>query len=138
MASRLLRIGIAASCTPQSANRYGLAEQCFRRALHILQDVVGSVHPAVAQVTSQIAGACDRQGKHDEAETFYLRGLAIQQALDWPPTVCDHVALLSLAAHYGRRGKLNLRDAVLERVRQSDTCSCRRGNCAGDAQEGAA
>jgi hypothetical protein len=95
------------------------------------------VHPMVAQVSSQIAGACDRQEKHDEAETFHLRGLAIQQALHWPPTVCDHVALLSLAAHYGRRGRPDLRDAVLKRVRQTDMCSCRRGNGTGDTQEDA-
>ncbi len=137
MVRRLLRIGTAALCTPEAANRYGLAERCFRRALQILQDVVGTAHPMVAQVTSQIAGACDRQHKCEEAETFHLRGLAIQQALRWPPTVCDHVALLSLAAHYGRRGKLDLREAVLERVRQSATCSCRRGNGADDAQEDA-
>ncbi|MCP4307664.1 MAG: tetratricopeptide repeat protein, partial [bacterium] len=57
--------------------RYDEAEPLYRRALAILEKVLGAEHPAVATSLNNLAELYRDQGRYDEAEPLYRRALAI-------------------------------------------------------------
>lgn len=117
-ADALLRRGMVALNSKAIVTPARVAEQLFREALDKLTPGVGSEHPMVGYALDRVGLACQLQGNDDEAEGFYLRSLALQQAGRRPPTMWTEVTLLNLAILYGRQGKHGLHEAVLHRVRQ--------------------
>ena len=95
---------------------YFRAEVSLREALALLGGCEYRAPLLVLVACDNLAWACDAQGKEADAETYYLRSLALQQAAGWPPIVCDELTLLKLAQLYARQGRHALQCS----------CSCRR------------
>jgi hypothetical protein len=129
-AERLIQEAVATLDGQHGVPNYVRAEVCLREAVSLLcgvEDVDGALW-AVAY--DRLAWACDAQGRDADAETYYLRSLAAQQAAGWPPVVCDEVTLMRLSQLYGRRGQHGLQLATLSRMQQQKECSCRRSAAA--------
>ena len=56
-----------------------LAESSLRRALHLREQLLESLHPDVAQSLNDLAGVYHNQGNLTEAEPLYQQALAIQE-----------------------------------------------------------
>jgi len=119
-------IASAWSALERDKTNPALAERRCRQALSLLVPAVGDGHPFTAAAFDALAWSLDLQKRDQEAETFYLRSLAAQQAAGWPPTVCDDLTGLRLMQLYGRMGKHRLKRAVHDWFRSRDKCSCRR------------
>ncbi len=105
---------------------YFRAEVSLREALALLQGCEYRAPLLVLVACDNLAWVCDAQGKEADAETYYLRSLALQQAAGWPPIVCDELTLLKLAQLYARQGRQALHRATLRKMELQEHCSCRR------------
>ena len=119
-------IASAWSALEREKTNPALAERRCRQALSLLVPAVGDEHPFTAAALDALAWALDLQKRNQEAETYYLRSLAAQQAAGWPPTVCGDLTGLRLMGLYGRMGEHRLKRAVHDWFRTRDQCSCRR------------
>jgi hypothetical protein len=110
-ADGLLRRGMILLSHESNEDPVGEAWECFRRALDILLQAVGELHPKVAY-------AYDR--------------IAIRDAGTWAPTMWDELTLLNLAVLYGRQGRHALQHAMIQRRREAEA----RGTQTPDAEGG--
>ncbi len=61
------------------SGQYEEAEESFKKALVITQELRGKDHPAVGSIYQELAKLCDRQKKQEEAEDYQKRAAAIFQ-----------------------------------------------------------
>lgn len=85
--------------------RYVEAENQHRRALALLQSLLGREHPNVADSLNNLAAALANQGKDAQAEEFHRQALGMRQRLlgEQHPLVAE--SLNNLAAVLGNQGK---------------------------------
>jgi len=117
-ADSLLSRGMASLTSKAIIDPARAAERLFREALEELVATVGSDHPMTVYALDRVGLACQLQGEDAEAEDFYLRSLALQQAGRWPHTPWTEVTLLNLAILYGRQGKRDLNETLVNRVKE--------------------
>lgn len=120
-AERLIRAGRTLLSWPEEANRRGSAaeaERCFRGALKILRDAVGSAHPQLALAWDRMGVLYEEMGDPEEAETCYLRSLGAQQAAGWSSTIGQGLTIRRLARLYESMGKGALQEAVMSPFEQ--------------------
>jgi tetratricopeptide (TPR) repeat protein len=114
-AERLIRAGRALLSWPGGDNCRGSiaeAERCFRGALEILKEAVGSAHPQLALAWDRLGVLYEEMGDPEEAETCYLRSLGAQQAAGWSSALGQGLTVRRLARLYETMGKQSLHLAV--------------------------
>jgi tetratricopeptide (TPR) repeat protein len=98
--------------------KFAEAEPLFRQALTIREKVLPANHPRTA-LTLEGLGACRFAADHlDEAETYFLRALAIRDRLTGDDdNACAHGKILQLLGRtYFRQGKQEKAQAMYERA----------------------
>jgi tetratricopeptide (TPR) repeat protein len=131
-ADGLLRRGMILLSHESNEDPVGEAWECFRRALDILLQAVGELHPKVAYAYDRLGYLRQLRGDVREAERLYLRSIAIRDAGTWAPTMWDELTLLNLAVLYGRQGRHALQHAMIQRRREAEA----RGTQTPDAEGG--
>lgn len=126
VARELVREGLTALHPKSGLPNYFRAELAFREAVALLRGTEQETGLLLVVAYDNLAWACDAQGREADAESFYLRSLAAQQAADWPPVVCDELTLLKLSQLYARQGNLEMQRATLRKMRSQTECSCKR------------
>jgi len=58
---------------------YDRAEQMFRQALSIRQELLGPEHVAIASTTYELADLRERMGDYEAAEPLFRQALAMQR-----------------------------------------------------------
>jgi tetratricopeptide (TPR) repeat protein len=96
------------------------AWECFRRALDILLQAVGELHPKVAYAYDRLGYVRQLRGDVREAERLYLRSIAIRDVGRWAPTMWDELTFLNLAVLYGRQGRHALQHVMIRRRREAE------------------
>jgi tetratricopeptide (TPR) repeat protein len=89
----------------ESRALYGEAEVLYRRALGLLESVLGSDHPSTAASLNNLAGLLWHKGNMSEAEPFYRRALAAWESVrgaDHPSTATSLNNLAGLLRAQGR------------------------------------
>jgi tetratricopeptide (TPR) repeat protein len=105
-----------------------VAEQLFREALDRLVTAIPGPDRLVAYALDRVGLACQLQGNDADAESLYLRSLALQQSGEWRATPWTEVTLLNLAILYGRQGRHAMNEAL---IRQMDELQYESGPVAG-------
>ncbi|MDX1567799.1 MAG: tetratricopeptide repeat protein [Longimicrobiales bacterium] len=110
-AGALLRRGMVA-LDKSKPRRLDEAEVCFRQALDLLEEVLDEPHPRISYALDRIGLVCHLRGDVEEAESLYLRSLAVLGDVR-SPTKWNDITILNLAILYGRQGRTEERDAVM-------------------------
>ncbi len=83
--------------------RYQDAEPLSKKALELLQRLLGEEHPDVAQSYNNLAGLYDNQGRYQDAEPLYKKALESASktlGVDHPTTATIRKNLKSLRDKY--------------------------------------
>lgn len=103
---------------------YGEAEETYRKALDMQQEIYGEIHPAVSTTLNSLASLLQTTGSYDESEALHRRALGIREAIygsDHPRVATSLVNLSGALLAQGRaaegvaasRRALQIRTAAL-------------------------
>lgn len=110
-AERLMAVGIAQ--IQQKPARFGVAQRCFCAAIRLYAWALGADR-RLAFAWDRLGYVHHRLGNDEEAETCYLRSLAIQEESRQESSTWNEVTLLNLATLYRSNGRPALSRSVLE------------------------
>jgi tetratricopeptide (TPR) repeat protein/DNA-binding XRE family transcriptional regulator len=95
--------------------RYREAEPLYQRALRVRKQILGSVHPDVAQALNYLAALYYEQGKYTEAVSLFQQALHIWEQALGPDHPKVARALNNLALLYWRQGKYREAESLFQR-----------------------
>ncbi|MBV9227931.1 MAG: DUF2225 domain-containing protein [Chloroflexi bacterium] len=96
--------------------QYLLAQPLYERALHMYEAIVGSQHPAVALVLTNLAWLCYEQGNYQQAERFVTQALRMYEETLGPQHLDVTSALNGLAVLSEAQGKYEQAERLYERA----------------------
>jgi tetratricopeptide (TPR) repeat protein len=96
--------------------RYEKAEPLYRRALAILEKVLGPEHPDVVKALNNLALVYRAQGRYEEAEPLFQRALAIAEKALGPEHPNLGGGLSNLATLYRAQGRDEEAEPLLQRA----------------------
>jgi tetratricopeptide (TPR) repeat protein len=103
--------------TRQQQGQQNTADLLARRALKIYEDAGGGRRrPELGMVLSLLGTIADELGRHDEAEAFHTRALAIAEAAFGPESFNTAASLNNLANAYRKRGEFAKAEPAYERA----------------------
>lgn len=99
----------------RARRNYGEAKRLFKRVLALQEDLLGPMHPDVAESLNCL-GLCYRaQGKREKAKPLFERALTIRDSALDPQDPRIATSLNNLALVYGAAGEHALAEPLLER-----------------------
>ena len=109
----------------ERVGKYDEAEQLYRRALQILEEVRGPDHIEVASTLNNLAFLYVDQARYVEAEPMNLRALAIREATLGTNDLNTAASMNNLAALYEAIGSYNQGEPLALRRHQSTAATVR-------------